>query len=151
MSLSRRHLLASAALTPLFARAQGSWPTKPVRLVVPFAAGGTTDILARALAPELQRAFGQPFVVDNKPGAGGNNGAAEVAKAGGDGYTLLMGTVGTHAINPSLYPKMPYDHVKDFAPVTLVAGVPNVLVMNPASAQKYGVNSVTGAKSFTWS
>ena len=142
MGLSRRHLLASAALTPLFARAQAGWPTKPVRMVVPFAAGGTTDILARALAPELQRVFGQPFVVDNKPGAGGNSGAAEVAKAGGDGYTLLMGTVGTHAINPSLYPKMPYDHVKDFAPVTLVAGVPNVLVMNPAAAQKYGVNNV---------
>jgi tripartite-type tricarboxylate transporter receptor subunit TctC len=113
-----------------------------VRIVVPFAAGGTTDILARAIAPELQRVFGQPFVVDNKPGAGGNNGSAEVAKAAADGYTLLMGTVGTHAINPSLYPKMPYDAVKDFAPVTLVAGVPNVLVFNPESAQKYKVNSV---------
>ncbi len=141
---TRRHLLAAAALPllPFTARAQAGWPTKAVRLVVPFAAGGTTDILARALAPELQRAFGQPFVVDNKPGAGGNNGAAEVAKAAGDGYTLLMGTVGTHAINPSIYPKMPYDHVKDFAPVTLVAGVPNVLVLNPASAQKYGINTV---------
>jgi tripartite-type tricarboxylate transporter receptor subunit TctC len=143
--LTRRHLLAAAATlsaSTQFARAQGAWPTKPVRIVVPFAAGGTTDILARAIAPELQRAFGQPFVVDNKPGAGGNSGAAEVAKAAADGYTLLMGTVGTHAINPSLYPKMPYDHVKDFAPVTLVAGVPNVLVMNPGSAQKYNVNSV---------
>jgi len=139
---SRRHLLAAAAALPLFARAQGTWPTKPVRIVVPFAAGGTTDILARAIAPELQRAFGQPFVVDNKPGAGGNSGAAEVAKSPADGYTLLMGTVGTHAINPALYPKMPYDHVKDFAPITLVAGVPNVLVMNPASAQKYNVNTV---------
>jgi tripartite-type tricarboxylate transporter receptor subunit TctC len=142
--IHRRHLLAAAALPllPAIARAQGAWPNKPVRIVVPFAAGGTTDILARAITPELQRAFGQPFVVDNKPGAGGNNGAAEVAKAGADGYTLLMGTVGTHAINPSLYPKMPYDHVKDFAPVTLVAGVPNVLVMNPGAAQKYNVNSV---------
>jgi tripartite-type tricarboxylate transporter receptor subunit TctC len=143
----RRHVLALAALagaTLLLsggARAQ-AWPAKPVRIVVPFAAGGTTDILARALAPELQKAFGQTFVVDNKPGAGGNNGAAEVAKSPADGYTLLMGTVGTHAINPALYPKMPYDHVKDFAPVTLVAGVPNVLVMNPASAQKYNVGSV---------
>jgi tripartite-type tricarboxylate transporter receptor subunit TctC len=112
--------------------------------------------LARAMAPELQRAFaalgagaatgaapsGQAFVVDNKPGAGGNTGAAEVAKAPADGYTLLMGTVGTHAINPSLYPKMPYDHVRDFAPVTLVAGVPNVLVINPATAQRYNVGSV---------
>jgi tripartite-type tricarboxylate transporter receptor subunit TctC len=143
MGLNRRSLLTAAALSPwVGAQAQSSWPTKSVRIVVPFAAGGTTDILARALAPELQRVFGQPFVVDNRPGAGGNNGAAEVAKSGGDGYTLLMGTVGTHAINPSLYPKMPYDAVKDFLPITLVAGVPNVLVINPASAQKYNVNSV---------
>ena len=145
----RRHWLASsaalavlAATLPLHAGAQSAWPSKPVRIVVPFSAGGTTDILARSLAPELQKVFGQPFVVDNKPGAGGNTGAAEVAKAAPDGHTLLMGTVGTHAINPSLYPKMPYDHVKDFVPVTLVAGVPNVLVMNPANAQKYGVDSV---------
>jgi tripartite-type tricarboxylate transporter receptor subunit TctC len=113
-----------------------------VRIVVPFPPAGTTDILARALAPELQRAFGQPFVVESKPGAGGNIGAAEVAKAAPDGHTLLMGTVGTHAINPALYTKMPYDHVKDFVPVTLVAGVPNVLVLNPASAQRYGIASV---------
>ena len=142
-ALSRRHLLAlAAAAVPALAGAQSAWPTKPVRIVVPFAAAGTTDILARALAPELQRAFGQPFVVENKGGAGGNLGAAEVAKAAPDGYTLLMGTVGTHAINSSLYPKMPYDHVKDFVPVTLVAGVPNVLVLNPANAQKYGINTV---------
>jgi tripartite-type tricarboxylate transporter receptor subunit TctC len=129
-------------LWPTLAAAQPAWPTKSVRIVVPFAAGGTTDILARALAPELQKAFGQPFVVDNKPGAGGNNGAAEVAKAPNDGYTLLMGTVGTHAINPSLYPKMPYNHVTDFAPVTLVAGVPNVVVMNPATAQRLDASDV---------
>ena len=133
--------LAAASLSPA-AQAQTAWPTKPVRIVVPFPAAGTTDILARALAPELQRVFGQPFVVENKPGAGGNLGSAEVAKAAPDGHTLLMGTVGTHAINPSLYPKMPYDAVKDFAPITLVAGVPNVLVVNPANAQKYGINSV---------
>jgi tripartite-type tricarboxylate transporter receptor subunit TctC len=142
MTLTRRDLIAAVALAPLGAHAQSAWPAKPVRIVVPFAAGGTTDILARALAPELQRVFGQPFVVDNRPGAGGNNGAAEVAKSPNDGHTLLMGTVGTQAINPSLYPKMPYDAVKDFAPITLVAGVPNVLVINPASAQKYGVTNV---------
>ena len=146
MTLTRRDLIAAAAvapaLAPFAAVAQGAWPNKPVRIVVPFAAGGTTDILARAMAPELQRVFGQAFVVDNKPGAGGNSGAAEVAKSPADGYTLLMGTVGTHAINPSLYPKMPYDAVKDFAPVTLVAGVPNVLVINPAAAQRLGVNTV---------
>ena len=139
---TRRTLLAAALALPLLASAQAAWPSKPVRIVVPFAAGGTTDILARALAPEFQRAFGQPFIVDNKAGAGGNTGAAEVARATPDGYTLLMGTVGTHAINPSVYPKMPYDHVKDFVPITLVAGVPNVLVLNPANAQKYGIDSV---------
>ena len=134
--------LACALLAPSVASAQATWPTKVVRIVVPFAAGGTTDILARSLAPELQKAFGQPFVVDNKPGAGGNTGAADVAKSAPDGYTLLMGTVGTHAINAALYPKMPYDPVKDFAPITLMAGVPNVFVMNPALAAKYGIHTV---------
>lgn len=145
---SRRQLLlasssvALSAALPAVVRAQSGWPTKAVRIVVPFAAGGTTDILARAMAPELQKAFGQPFVVDNKAGAGGNVGATEVAKAAADGYTLLMGTVGTHAINAALYPKLQFDHQKDFAPITLVAGVPNVLVLNPANAQKYGIQSV---------
>ena len=143
----RRRAILQAGLglllaAPSLVAAQAAWPAKAVRIVVPFAAGGTTDILARALAPELQKAFGQPFVVDNKPGAGGNNGAAEVSKAAPDGYTLLMGTVGTHAINASLYPKLPFDPVKDFAPITLVAGVPNVLAVNPALAQKYGINTV---------
>ena len=132
----------AATLAPVAAQAQAAWPVKPIRLVVPFAAGGTTDILARSLAPELQKALGQPVVVDNKPGAGGNSGAADVAKSAPDGYTLLMGTVGTHAINAALYPKMPFDPVKDFAPVTLMAGVPNVLVVNPAMAQKYSIHSV---------
>ena len=109
-----------------------SYPTKPIRLVVPFPAGGTTDVLARAAAQKLTETLGQPVVVDTRPGAGGNIGAELVAKSPPDGYTLLMGTVGTHAINPSLYPKMPYDHVRDFVPVILVAGVPNVLVINPA-------------------
>ena len=143
MTARRSLLLAACALAlPFAAAAQGAWPAKPVRIVVPFPPAGTTDILARALAPELQRVFGQPFVIDNKPGAGGNTGSAEVAKAAPDGYTYIMGTVGTHAINPALYPRMPYDHVKDFVPVTLVAGVPNVLVVNPAAAQKYGINTV---------
>jgi tripartite-type tricarboxylate transporter receptor subunit TctC len=135
-------VLAGISLLSLgSAQAQSVWPSRPVRIVVPFAAGGTTDLLARALAPELQKAFGQPFVVDNKPGAGGNSGTAEVAKAS-DGHTILMGTVGTHGINQSLYPKLPYDPIKDFAPITLVAAVPNVLVLNPAKAQQYAVNTV---------
>jgi tripartite-type tricarboxylate transporter receptor subunit TctC len=109
-----------------------SYPNRPIRLVVPFPAAGTTDILARAAAQKLTESLGQAVVVDNRPGAGGNIGSDLVAKSAPDGYTLLMGTVGTHAINPSLYSKMPYDHVKDFVPVVLVAGVPNVLVVNPA-------------------
>jgi tripartite-type tricarboxylate transporter receptor subunit TctC len=141
---TRRHLLALAgsSLLPMPLFAQGAWPTKPVRVVVPFAPGGTTDILARALTPELSRVFGQQFIVDNKPGAGGNLGADQVAKSPPDGYTLLMGTVGTHGINQSLYPKMPFDPIKDFAPITLVAGVPNVLVMNPAKAESLHIGSV---------
>ena len=149
MSLNRRQLtLAAAAITalaaaaPTAALAQAAWPAKPIRLVVPFAAGGTTDILARTIAPEWQKALGQPVVVENKPGAGGNTAAADVAKSPADGYSILMATVGTHAINAALYPKLPYDHVKDFAPITLVAGVPNVLVLNAAFAQKHNINNV---------
>ncbi|MEP7299562.1 MAG: tripartite tricarboxylate transporter substrate-binding protein, partial [Burkholderiales bacterium] len=140
----RRRLLISAGLFPATSSlwAQSGWPNKPVRIVVPFAAGGTTDILARALAPELGKAFGQTFIVDNKPGAGGNIGADMIAKSAPDGYNLLMGTVGTHAINAALYPKMSFDPVKDFAPITLVAGVPNVLVINPAKAEANKINSV---------
>ncbi len=146
--LSNRRLvvLASAAalwgLGSLAAHAQGTWPTKPVRIVVPFAPGGTTDILARAVAPELSRVFGQQFVVENKAGAGGNLGAEAVAKSAPDGYTLLMGTVGTHGINRALYPKLPYDPIKDFAPVTLVASVPNVMVVNAELARANNINTV---------
>ena len=104
--------------------------------------------MARALAPELGKAFGQTFIVDNRPGAGGNVGADMVAKSPPDGYTLLMGTVGTQAINPSLYPKMPYDAVKDFAPITLMAGVPNVLVVNPAKAAANGITDVKSLIAF---
>jgi tripartite-type tricarboxylate transporter receptor subunit TctC len=109
-----------------------AYPTKPIRIVVPFPAGGATDIMARAVAQKLGEAWGQSVVVDNRPGAGGNIGSELVAKSAPDGYTLEMGTVGTHAINASLYAKMPYDHVKDFVPIILVAGVPNVLVVNPS-------------------
>ncbi|MDP9901966.1 Bug family tripartite tricarboxylate transporter substrate binding protein [Variovorax ginsengisoli] len=145
---SRRHLLAAgtafAAALCLAgtATAQSSWPTKPVRIVVPFAAGGTTDILARAMAPELSKAFGQQFIVDNRPGAGGNLGADIVAKSPNDGYTLLMGTVGTHGINRALYPKLAFDPIKDFAPVTLVAAVPNVMEMNADKARALNIHNV---------
>jgi tripartite-type tricarboxylate transporter receptor subunit TctC len=126
--------LCAAALALVIAPLAGAqgYPARPVRLVVPFPAGGTTDILARAAAQKMSEAWGQQVVVDNRPGAAGNIGAELVAKSAPDGYTLLMGTVGTHAINASLYSKLPYDPVKDFAPVILVAGVPNVLVIGPA-------------------
>jgi tripartite-type tricarboxylate transporter receptor subunit TctC len=100
------------------------------------------QILARAIAPELSKAFGQTFFVDNKPGAGGNLGADIVAKSPADGYTLLMGTVGTHGINRALYEKMPFDPIKDFAPITLVAGVPNVMVVNAEKAKERNINTV---------
>ena len=145
-SLARRPVLGMAAAillsTTSAAWAQSAWPSKPVKIVVPFAAGGTTDILARAIAPDLSKAFGQQFVIENKGGAGGNLGAEIVSKSAGDGYTLLMGTVGTHGINRALYAKLPYDPFKDFTPITLVAGVPNVMVINAEKAVANKINTV---------
>jgi tripartite-type tricarboxylate transporter receptor subunit TctC len=142
----RRRLLGAMALSAvslaLPSHAQTNWPTKPVRIVVPFAAGGTTDILARAIAPDLSKAFGQQFIVDNRGGAGGNLGAEIVAKSAPDGYTLLMGTVGTHGINRALYAKLPYDPIKDFVPITMVAGVPNVMEMQTEKAKALGIRNV---------
>ena len=134
--------MAVQALVGTHSYAQTAWPNKPVRIVVPFAPGGTTDILARAVAPELTKAFGQQFIVDNKAGAGGNLGADVVAKSPADGYTLLMGTVGTHGINRALYPKLPFDPIKDFAPITLVASVPNVMVVNAELARANSIHTV---------
>ena len=111
--------------------AQPAYPTKPIRLIVPFAAGGTTSILARLLADRMSQSIGQPIVVDNRPGAGGNVGMDLVAKAEPDGYTILMGPIGL-AINPALYSKMPFDPLKDLAPIGLYGGVPNLLVVNPS-------------------
>jgi tripartite-type tricarboxylate transporter receptor subunit TctC len=114
------------------------WPSKPVTYVVPFTPGGSTDVIGRTLTQKLSEIFGQPFVVDNKPGAAGAIGAAFVAKAKADGYTLFGGTISTHAINATLYKNLPYDPVKDFEPVTLVATLPNVLIVDP----NLGVNTV---------
>jgi tripartite-type tricarboxylate transporter receptor subunit TctC len=132
--LRRRALLCAAAIALASAGtawAQADWPSRPVRIVVPFAPGGTTDLTARIVAEQLGQVFKQPFVVENKAGAGGNVGAAEVAKAAPDGYTFLMGTPGTQAINQFLYPKMPYDTAKDLVPVSFVVRIPNVLMVNP--------------------
>jgi tripartite-type tricarboxylate transporter receptor subunit TctC len=134
---------AAALVSPWGAWAQGA---RTLRLVVPFTPGGSTDILARALAPKLAAALGTNVVVDNKPGAGGSVGAGEVAKAAPDGQTLLMGHIGTLGVNPSIYPNLPYDPVKSFAPVAWVARVPNVLVVNAASPLRSLADLVEAAK-----
>jgi tripartite-type tricarboxylate transporter receptor subunit TctC len=133
--LLKLSLACLLSLSPGLACAQ-AYPVKPIKMIVPFPAAGTTDIVARAVGQKLSEALGQQVIIDNRPGAGGNIGSDLVAKAAPDGYTLLMGTVGTHAINASLYSKMPFDHVKDFVPITLVAAVPNVLIVNPSVAAK---------------
>ena len=136
-------LLATAILIFAAPAYSQSWPSKPIRMIVPFPPGGTTDIVARSLGVELQRMWQQPVVIENRPGAGGNIGSELVAKSANDGYTLLMGTVGTHSINAALFAqsgnKMPFDPVKDFVPITLAAGVPNVMVVN----SKLPVNTVS--------
>jgi tripartite-type tricarboxylate transporter receptor subunit TctC len=142
LKLIATSLLIATNFIAAQAYSQTAWPVKAVKIIVPFAPGGTTDILARAMAPELSKAFGQSFIVENKAGAGGNLGSDIVAKSAPDGYTILMGTVGTHGINVALYDKMPFDPVKDFAPITLVAGVPNVMVINADKAKQLNINNV---------
>ena len=138
---SLRHLaaavVATISLVPLAGQAQ-TWPTKPITYVVPFTAGGSTDIVGRTVGQIVQTSLGQPVVIENKPGAAGAVGAAFVAKAPADGYTLLGGTISTHAINSALYKNLPYDPLKDFEAVTLVGFVPNALFINP----KLPVNNV---------
>jgi tripartite-type tricarboxylate transporter receptor subunit TctC len=107
-----------------------TFPNHPAKIVVPFPPGGPLDVIGRAIAQKLTETWGQAVIVENKPGAGGNIGADYVAKSPPDGYTVVMGALSTHAVNPSLYPKMPYDALRDFAPITLVAVTPNVLVVN---------------------
>src|SRR5215471_7051714 len=136
MKLSRRRILHLAAGVPALAsgraNAEDRYPSKPVRIVVSFSAGGPTDTVARVVGAKMAELLGQQFVVENKAGAGGNIGADAVAKASPDGYTLLMATVSTHAINPGLYKKMPYDPVRDFAPVGQVGVTPTLLGVHPA-------------------
>jgi tripartite-type tricarboxylate transporter receptor subunit TctC len=136
MTMQRRDLLA-LTLIPALSQAQ----PKPIRLIVPYPPGGPLDIVARALADKVKDSLG-PVVVENRPGAGGNLGMDGVAKAAPDGLTIGMGAVATHAINPWLYSKIPYDPMRDFTPITLVAQVPNVLVMNVDVARKLGIASV---------
>ena len=147
------HAVALAALSAMLfaslpwasAHAQ-TYPSKPIRMVVPFTPGGSTDILARTIGQKLTEAWGQPVIVENVPGAGGSIGADKAAKAAADGYTLLMGHIGTLAVNPSIYPNLSYDPIKSFVPVAWVAKVPNVLVVHPSIAAKSVAELVVLAK-----
>jgi tripartite-type tricarboxylate transporter receptor subunit TctC len=134
--LRRRTFLRAASATPIALALQPAhaqdYPSKPVRIVVPFAPGGSTDVLARLMGKSLTERLGQPVVIDNRAGAGGNIGADVVSKAAPDGYTLVMGSIGTHATNGLIYPTMPYDALRDFAPVALVGTVTLVLVVHPS-------------------
>ncbi len=120
------------AATPVHDAAAQAFPSKPVKLVIPFPPGGSLDNIGRLIAQKLSEAWGQQVVIENKPGAGGNIGADLVAKSPADGYAVVMGALSTHAVNPNLYAKMPYDAAKDFAPISLVAITPNVLIVNAA-------------------
>lgn len=134
MTMIRRLFLACLACTLMGAMAQtpSSWPTRPIKVIVPFPAGGGYDFLARNLAQKLTDTLGQPVVVDNRAGANGNIGSDAVAKSAPDGYTLLMGGIGPQAFSPALYPKLPYDPQRDFAPVSLIASQPNLLLTHPS-------------------
>lgn len=137
MAMHRRALLKTlfatgAAASTWSVLAQAPWPNRPIRYIVPFAPGGTTDILARVVGEKLAVALGQPVVIENKPGQGGSAGAAELARAAPDGYTIGGGTISSHAINATLYDKLPYDPVTSFAPITMYATQPNVLLVHPS-------------------
>lgn len=149
MSKNRREILAAIALACMAAHdpALGQdWPSRPIAIVVPFAPGGPTDVQARLIAEALSQRLGQQVLVDNRPGAGGNVGTALVARAAPDGYTLLAGTVGTHAVNEFLYPSLGFDPQKDFTPIGIIGSGPNVLVVNPRFEARTAVDLVALAK-----
>ncbi|WP_312758966.1 tripartite tricarboxylate transporter substrate binding protein BugE [Pulveribacter sp.] len=127
---------AAAAFAPLANAQAGDYPSRPIKLIVPFAPGGSTDMVARMLADKMTQVLGQPVVVDNKGGAGGSIGADAIAKSAPDGYTIGMATVSTHGANPAIYAKLPYNAVKDFAPITNVMSVPSVFVVHPSVPAK---------------
>lgn len=131
-----RLALSALLAAALPAAAQADFPTKPIRFIVPAAAGGPTDLTARLIAQEMQKTLGQPVVIEPKPGAGGNVGADHVAKSAPDGYTILMATIGTHAINQTLYKSLPFDPIKDFAPVSQVVQYPLIFVVHPSIPAK---------------
>jgi tripartite-type tricarboxylate transporter receptor subunit TctC len=152
MTLNRRGWLAGSAGLVLTGLArpglgQAAWPTKPITYVVPFPAGGNTDTLARLIGQKLSPVLGQPVIIDNKPGAGGNIGSAFVAQAKPDGHTILGGTISSHAINPSIYPSMPYDVVKSFEPILLIGTSPLVLVVGVNTPYRSLANVIAAARS----
>ena len=137
-------MLIAVSMQPLLGQ---DYPEKTIRIIVPYSPGGTADMLARTIGQKMAESLGQQVIIDNRPGAGGNIGADLAAKAAADGYTLLMGTVATHAINPNLYPKIPFDAAMDFAPIVLVATLPNILVVNPSVAARNTKELIALAKS----
>src|SRR6266568_1606505 len=138
--------IAALALCAVHAGAQAqTWPTKPVRIVVPFTPASGTDIMARTVSEKLTAQLGQPVVVENKPGAGGTIGTAQVAKAAPDGYTLLVNS-SAHTVNPSIYPNLSYDTAKDLRAISLLAQQPNILVVSPAKGWKTATDLVKAAK-----
>ncbi|MDF2466844.1 MAG: transporter [Ramlibacter sp.] len=148
--MQRRIILAAAlviAAAGTIAQAQDKWPSKPITYIVPFGAGGTTDVLARLVTLKAGPALGTTFVIENKPGAGGSTGSDLTAKAAPDGYTIQGGTISSHAINISLYPKLPYDPVKNFQPITLIGSMPNVLVVRADSPYKSMQDVIAAVKS----
>jgi tripartite-type tricarboxylate transporter receptor subunit TctC len=136
--------LLAAALLATGVSAQ-TWPTKPIRMIVPFTAGSVTDIIARTVGDSMSKSLGQPVIIENKPGAGGTIGAAQVAKSDPDGYTVLIHSSG-HALNPAIYPNLPYDTIKDLTGVTPLASVPNVMVVNPSRGWKSVADVIAAAK-----
>ena len=130
------------------AKAETAWPNKPIKLIVGFAAGGSTDVTARVIGQALSQRLGQPVIIENRPGAGGNIAADATAKADPDGYTLLMTTSSSFAANPNLYKSLPFDVQKDFSPIALTAFIPNLLVVNPSvPANNVGVHRLSEGQS----
>ena len=144
--MQRRIVIASLLLAAVAAHAQDKWPSKPITYVVPFGAGGTTDVLARLITPKVGAALGQTFVIENKAGAGGGLGSDFTAKAAPDGYTIQGGTISSHAINVSLYSKLPYDPIRNFTPITMIGSMPNVLVVRADSPYKTVQDVIAAAK-----
>ena len=145
-SLAAATILAAAVTAPSARADDAAFPSRPIKIIVGYAPGGTTDIVARVIAPRMTELLGQPVIVENRPGAGGNLGAELVARAAPDGYTLQMGTAGNMTVNPSIYANLKFDPVRDFEPISLVAAVSNMMVVNPSVPAKTVEEFIAWAK-----